>query len=311
MNALEIKDLCKSFGTLKAVDNASFDVPEGSIFGLLGRNGAGKTTTIRMMMNIYLPDSGEVKFRGIEAGPDFNSKVGYLPEERGLYKKMKVLETLQFFAEVKGKSGKALNKKAKEYLKRFDLYDRMNAKVEDLSKGNQQKVQFIATILHDPEVLILDELFSGLDPINTNLLKDIILEMKANGKVILFSTHVMEFAEKMCDHIAIIDHGKIKLYGSMKDIKAQYSQRNISLNYEGDLSFLEKHPMVEKISDYGNNVGIKVKDEKQTQELLKLLVDNNVTVKKFDANDISLQEIFIDLVGREDNQLDNVEVTNA
>lgn len=299
MGLLEVKNISKSFGDLKAVDNASFSVPEGSIFGLLGRNGAGKTTTIRMMMNIYLPDSGEVTFSGIKTGPDFNSKVGYLPEERGLYKKMKVLETLLFFAEIKGKKGRNVTRLAKEYLKKFDLIDRMNSKIETLSKGNQQKVQFISTLLHDPEVLILDELFSGLDPINTNLMKNIILELKASGKIILFSTHVMSFAEKMCDHIAIIDSGKIKLNGSLADIKAERSQRNISLNYKGDISFLRNNSMIENISDYGNSVGIRVKEGKHIQQLLKLLVDNNIEVNKFDANDISLEEIFIDTVGQE------------
>ncbi len=299
MATLEVKNISKSFGSLKAVDNASFSVPEGSIFGLLGRNGAGKTTTIRMIMDIYLPDSGTVTFGGIKAGADFNSKVGYLPEERGLYKKMKVLETLLFFAEIKGKKGRAITKLAKEYLKKFDLADRMNSKIEDLSKGNQQKVQFISTLLHDPEVLILDELFSGLDPINTNIMKNIILELKEKGKIILFSTHVMSFAEMMCDHIAIIDNGKIKVNGKLSDIKAERSHCNISLNYNGDISFLHNNPIIEKISDYGNSVGIKVKEEEQIQQLLKLLVENNVEVKKFDANDISLEEIFIDTVGEE------------
>ena len=299
MVALEVKNISKSFGNLKAVNNASFTVPKGSIFGLLGRNGAGKTTTIRMMMNIYMPDSGEVYYEGIKAGPDFNSKVGYLPEERGLYKKMKVLETLLFFAEVKGKKGKNVTRLAKEYLKKFDLADRMNSKIETLSKGNQQKVQFISTLLHDPEVLILDELFSGLDPINTNIMKNVILELKEKGKIILFSTHVMSFAEKMCDHIAIIDSGVIKLNGSLAEIKAEHSQCNISLNYKGDISFLKNNPIIETISDYGNSVGIRVKEEKNIQELLKLLIENNVEVKKFDANDISLEEIFINTVGSE------------
>ncbi|MBZ0180735.1 MAG: ATP-binding cassette domain-containing protein [Melioribacteraceae bacterium] len=301
MIALEVKNLRKTFGNLVAVDDASFEVPEGSIFGLLGRNGAGKTTTIRMIMNIYLPESGEVIYKGIQSGPEFNSKVGYLPEERGLYKKMKVIDTLNFFAEVKGKTGRTVAKKAKEYLERFELADRANSKIEDLSKGNQQKVQFIATILHDPEILILDELFSGLDPINTNLLKEIILEMKEKGKVILFSTHIMDFAEKMCDHIAIIDKGKIKLNGSMRDIKKKYSQGNVSLNYEGDISFLSGHPLVEQISDYGNTTGIKLKNADESQDLLKLLVERGINIKRFDANDISLQEIFIDTVGKEKN----------
>ena len=306
MIALELKNLSKSFGELKAVDDASFTVPEGSIFGLLGRNGAGKTTTIRMMMNIIMPDSGEIKFRGIEAGPEFNSKVGYLPEERGLYKKMKVLDTLLFFAEIKGKKGKKIRKLAKEYLEKFELTDRMNSKIEDLSKGNQQKVQFISTLLHDPEILILDELFSGLDPINTNLMKDVILDLKTKGKIILFSTHVMSFAEKMCDHIAIIDHGKIKLNGAMNEIKAERSRLNVSLNYDGDISFLQNHPIIKSISNYGNSVGIKVNEEKDIQTLLKLLVDNKIVVKKFDANDISLEEIFIDLVGKESTEVKHV-----
>ena len=311
MIALEVKNLTKTFGKLKAVDEASFIVPEGSIFGLLGRNGAGKTTTIRMMMNIYMPDTGEVIFRGLKTGIDFNSKVGYLPEERGLYKKMKVLDTLLFFAEIKGKSGSVVTKKAKEYLERFDLADRMNSKIEDLSKGNQQKIQFISTLLHEPEVLILDELFSGLDPINTNLMREMILELKKQGKVILFSTHIMDFAEKMCDHIAIIDKGKIKLNDSMANIKAKYSQKNISLAYDGDLGFLKTHPMVEKISDYGNTVGIKIKDVRDTQNLLKLLIDNNIEIQRFDANDISLQEIFIDLVGQDENNEIQKEAANV
>jgi len=305
MATLEVKNISKSFGKLKAVDNASFSVPKGTIFGLLGRNGAGKTTTIRMIMDIYMPDSGEVTYQGIKAGPDFNSKVGYLPEERGLYKKMKVLETLLFFAEIKGKKGKDVTKLAKDYLKKFDLADRMNSKIEDLSKGNQQKVQFISTLLHNPEVLILDELFSGLDPINTNIMKNIILELKEQGKIILFSTHVMSFAEKMCDSIAIIDHGKIKINGTLASIKAERSQRNVSLNYEGDISFLRNNPIIENISDYGNSVGIKVREEKHIQQLLKLLIDNNVEVKKFDANEISLEEIFIDTVGHESEEVRN------
>ena len=301
MYALEVKNLTKTFDKLVAVDNVSFEVPEGSIFGLIGRNGAGKTTTIRMMMGIYLPDSGEVALRGVKVGQDFKNQVGYLPEERGLYKKMRVLETLLYFAELKGKSGREVQKKAEEYLKRFELYDRRLSKMEDLSKGNQQKIQFLTTILHDPEFIILDEPFSGLDPINTNLLKDIILEKKQAGKVVIFSTHLMDFAEKMCDHIVMIDHGKVILKGSLKEIKSNYAQKNVSLTYDGDISFLKSHPIVEKIADYGNTTGIRLKNANQTQQLLKLLIERNILVKKFDANDISLQEIFIDLAGNEDS----------
>ena len=253
-------------------------------------------------MGIYLPEKGEVILKGAKVGKEFKEKVGYLPEERGLYKKMKVMETLNYFAEVKGKSGRDVHRKAEEYLKRFDLYDRRLSKIEDLSKGNQQKIQFIATILHDPEFIILDEPFAGLDPVNTNLLKDIILEMKQRGKVIIFSTHLMDFAEKMCDHIAMINHGKIILKGSLAEIKSRFAQKNVSLNYEGDISFLNGNPIIEKIDNFGNTTGIKLKEANQTQQLLKLLVDNNITVKKFDANDISLHEIFVELAGSEDGE---------
>lgn len=304
MYALEVSNLTKDFDKIRAVDNASFVVPEGSIFGLIGRNGAGKTTTIRTMMNIYLPDSGEVNLRGTRVGRDFQDKVGYLPEERGLYKKMKILDTLLYFAELKGKTGKTVQKKALEYLERFDLADRKNSKVEELSKGNQQKLQFIITVLHDPEFIILDEPFTGLDPINTNLLKEIILEKKREGKVIIISTHLMDYAEKMCDHIAMIDHGKIILNGSMSEIKSRYANKNISLNYEGDISFLQSNSIVEKISDFGNSTGIRIKDAANSQELLKLLLENNVTVKRFDANDISLHEIFVELAGGEEEVSD-------
>ncbi len=296
--ALKVLNLSKSFGDIKAVNNASFDVPEGSIFGLIGRNGAGKTTIMRLMMNIYLPDSGEILLRGKKVEQEFRNNVGYLPEERGLYKKMKVLETLLFFAELKGKKGRVVSDKAKDYLERFDLMDRMNSKMVELSKGNQQKIQFITTILHDPEFIILDEPFSGMDPININILKEIILEKKKAGRIIIFSTHLMDFAERMCDHIAMINYGKIILNGSLSAIKTRYSQKNVSLTYEGDISFLANHPFVEKMSDFGNSIGIRLRHGDQTQEFLRLLLDNNVKVKKFDSEDISLQEIFIELAGR-------------
>ncbi len=301
MYALEVKNLTKTFDGLTAVDNASFNVPEGSIFGLIGRNGAGKTTTIRMMMGIYVPDNGEVILRGTKVGQEFKNRVGYLPEERGLYKKMKVMETLLYFAELKGKKGKEIEKKAEEYLEKFDLADRKQSKIEDLSKGNQQKVQFIATILHDPEFIILDEPFSGLDPINTNLLVNIISEKKQQGKVIILSTHLMDFAERLCDHIAMIDHGKIILNGQLDEIKQRFGKRNINLVYEGDISFIHQLPFIEKITDFGNSTGIKVTEDSKIQELLKLLIEHNVTIKKFDANDITLHEIFIELAGQEEN----------
>jgi ABC-2 type transport system ATP-binding protein len=272
-------------------------VPEGSIFGLIGRNGAGKTTTIRMLMNIYIPTSGDVIFKGAPVDQTFRARVGYLPEERGLYKKMKVLETVLFFSEVKGKKGKHVTDKAKEYLERFELTNRINSKVESLSKGNQQKVQFISTLLHDPDFLVLDEPFSGMDPININLLKDIIQEKRREGKVIILSTHLMDYAEKLCDHIAMIHKGQVILNGNLNDIKADYSKNNVKLMYEGDLSFLENHPMLQKITKFGNSVGIELSDINQTQDLLKLLLEHNVKINSFDANDIALNEIFVKLAG--------------
>jgi len=258
-------------------------------------NGAGKTTTIRLMMNIFLPDSGEVILRGAKIGQDFNTKVGYLPEERGLYKKMSVLETLLFFAEVKGKNRKDIKKTALNYLERFQLSDRKNSKIEELSKGNQQKIQFITTVLHDPDFIILDEPFAGLDPINTNLLKEIISEMKAKGKVIILSTHLMDFAERLCDHIAMIDKGKIILHGELNSIKTKHGQLNVSLQSKGDISFLINSPIVEKIDAFGSSTIIKVKEPSQTQQLLKLLVDNKIEVNRFDANEISLHELFVEM----------------
>ncbi len=299
MNVLEVKNLTKRFSGITAVDSVSFSVSEGSVFGLIGRNGAGKTTTIRMMLNIYFPDEGEVLFKGAKIAQDFKDSVGYLPEERGLYKKMKVIDMLLFLAELKGKKGIEINKLALQYLERFDLADRKNSKVEDLSKGNQQKVQFISTVLHDPDFLIFDEPFSGLDPINTNLLKEIILEMKNKGKVVIFSTHLMEFAEKMCDSIAMIDKGKIILNGKLSEIKEKYASKNVSLNYQGNIFFLNNHPIIESIEDFGNATGIKLKNENSDQELLKLLMANNILIKKFNVDEISLHEIFVLLAGKE------------
>lgn len=300
MSELEIRGFNKSFGRLHAVKDVSFKIPEGAIFGLIGRNGAGKTTTIRMMMDIIGPDSGEILLDGQVVDENFRRRTSYLPEERGLYKKMKVMDVLNFFMEIKGIKPAAVKEKALSYLEKFQLLDRQDAKIEDLSKGNQQKVQFIAAILSDPEFLILDEPFSGLDPVNTDILKEIIIDLKEQGKMIIFSTHLMDFADRMCDHIALIHQGQLILNGPLQEIKKQYSGRNISLVYEGDISFLEANPMVESINDYGNATGISLYKEEDIQNILQLLIDNNVLVKKFDANEISLQEIFLKVAGEDD-----------
>ena len=297
MHTLEVAHLSKSFGTLKAVDDVSFSVQPGEVFGLIGRNGAGKTTTIRMMMNVYGPDSGEIRYRGKRVADDFRRLVRYLPEERGLYKKMKVGDLLRFFLEIRGIDPDSVKARMDNYLERFSLDDRQGARIEDLSKGNQQKVQFMAAVLSDPEVLVLDEPFSGLDPVNTALLKDMVLELKQAGKVIVFSTHLMDVAERMCDSIALIHKGKLMLNGPLARIKEQYSQRNVSLVHEGDVGFLRDSPLVEDIHAYGNVTGIRVSGPDAVQPLLELLVQRGVHIKKFDADDISLQEIFLGVAG--------------
>jgi ABC-2 type transport system ATP-binding protein len=297
MNALEVNNLSKSFGGFKAVDDVSFTIPEGVIFGLLGRNGAGKSTTIRMLMNIYEPDSGQISFRGNRVGQDFRDRVGYLPEERGLNTKLRVLDTLLYLAELKGKSGQAVKEKAQYYLDRFELGNRGLSKIQELSKGNQQKIQFISTVLHEPDFIILDEPFSGMDPVNVNLFKDIILEMRQQGRAIIFSTHLMHFAETMCDHIALIDKGRLLLSGKLSEVKARFSERNVMLHYEGNIDFLRSTSYVRKVQDFGNSSGIEVGSREDSQRLLQDLLTNGVRVRKFDANDISLNDIFLSQTG--------------
>ena len=297
MYALEIRHLSKQFGEFRAVDDISFNVPEGGIFGLIGRNGAGKTTTIRMLMNIYEPDSGEIIFRGNHVGQEFRNRVGYLPEERGLNGKMKILDALLYLAELKGASGQHVRDRALQYLEKFELADRAGKKIAELSKGNQQKVQFISTILHDPDFIILDEPFSGLDPVNTSLFRDIILELKRRGKAIIFSTHLMDFAEKMCDYIALIHKGRVLLQGPLQEVKNRFSRSHVMLHYEGDLSFLKGKPYVRELQDFGNHTGIEINSRQDSQRLLQDLVSNSVKVLRFDADDISLHDIFLSQTG--------------
>jgi len=297
MNALEVANLTKRFGAFVAVDDVSFTIPEGVIFGMLGRNGAGKTTTIRMLMNIYQPDAGTIKFRGNRVGQEFRDRVGYLPEERGLNTKMRVLDTLLYLAELKGKQGAAIKAKAMAFLTRFELDTRTRSKVQELSKGNQQKIQFISTILHDPDFIILDEPFSGLDPVNINLFKNIIMELKGQGKAIIFSTHLMEFAEKMCGNIALFHHGKVLLSGALAEVKQRFSTCNVVLHYEGSIAFLSAQPYVRKVQDYGNYCSITLAERSDSQRLLLDLVSHGVEVHKFDANDISLHDIFLSQTG--------------
>lgn len=303
MKIIEVKNLSKNFGNIKAVDNLSFDVNEKSIFSIIGRNGAGKTTTLRMLLNIYQPDNGEIlytinnnKYQSTDT--EIYKYLSYLPEERGLYKKMTVWDTIVFFAELKQSYNSQTKKLIENYLQKFDLLDRKTAKIQDLSKGNQQKIQFIATIISDPQILILDEPFSGLDPININLMKDIILEQKQNGKTIIYSTHLIDFAEKMSDEVLFIDKGKNILYGNVLDIKRNFAKSNVIINCDDNFYKLNLDNYVETHTSFGKSKSIKLKNNISPQEFLKYLIDNNITINGFTANDISLQDIFISLVNQ-------------
>lgn len=301
MNALEVENVTKSFGDFYAVKNLTFKIPEGTIYSLLGPNGAGKTTTIRMVMNIIIPDDGSVKILDQKMDEDMKRRIGYLPEERGLYPKMKVGELLLFLAELKGLHGQDVRKKIDNWLKRFDLADWKFKKAEELSRGMQQKIQFIATVIHQPDLIILDEPFGGLDPVNTKLLKDIMLEMKKQGNTIIFSTHRMEQVEMISDNICLINKAEKVLEGNLNWIKQQYGKNTIVLDYVGDASFIKDIPEIEKTDDYGKFMEIKLKEQTDPQDLLKRLVDK-IRVNKFEVREPTLNAIFIDKVGEKDAQ---------
>ncbi|MGC8594523.1 MAG: ABC transporter ATP-binding protein [Candidatus Kryptoniota bacterium] len=293
---LEVRDLRKTFASTIALDRVSFKVKPGEIFGLLGPNGAGKTTTIRISLGILEPDAGIVLFNGEQLTDELKDKLAYLPEERGLYRKSRVLDVLVYFAGLRGIPVFEARKKAVEWLKRFELGVYANRKVEELSKGMQQKVQFISCLLHNPELLILDEPFSGLDPVNQMVLKDTMREMKASGKTIVFSTHQMEQAEKLCDRICLIDRGKVVLYGELSEIKKQYGSNSIHLEFDGESTKLRDIRGAVKIDLYENYAEIKTDGEASSNDILKQVVDL-VNVRKFSVEEASLNSIFIQVVG--------------
>src|ERR1700730_949356 len=226
-NAIELVDVSKAFGRFKAVDGLSLQIPKGSMFGLLGPNGAGKTTTLRMIMSITAPDSGAIRILGHPMDRETQNRIGYLPEERGLYRKMKVIDHLYFLAAIKEVSRETARQRIDGWLEKMELRPWLNKKVDELSKGMQQKVQFIATIIHDPQILILDEVFSGLDPINTALIKEYLIDFRAKGKTIIFSTHVLEQAEKLCDEICLMSKSKKILEGELTELKRRFSEGQI------------------------------------------------------------------------------------
>ncbi len=291
---VELEGVSKSFGEIKAVDNLTLQVPPGSIYGILGPNGAGKTTTLRLLLNILKPDAGEIKLFGQKVSLDALKRVGYLPEERGLYQKEKVIEVVVFLAQLKGLSRAEAKKRALQWLERLGLSEWANRKVEELSKGMQQKVQFILTLIHDPELLILDEPFSGLDPINTELLKDIILEEKRRGKTILFSTHILEQAEKMCEYVALISKGRKLVDGKLSEIKARYGKHTIKIEYEGDGEVFSSLPYVHSLRKYERFV------ELETEEPVNRVLSDilgKVQVFRVERTEPSLNQIYLSVVG--------------
>ncbi len=296
MNALEIEGISKRFGDFHAVKKLSFMIPSGTIYGLLGPNGAGKTTTIRMVMNIIIPDEGSIKVLNRRMDEEMKERVGYLPEDRGLYPKMKVGELLLFLAEIKGLKRSDARKEIDFWLERFDLSDWKSKKVEELSRGMQQKLQFIVTVIHEPELIILDEPFSGLDPVNTKLFKDIMLEMKKKGRTIVFSTHRMEQVEMICDNICLINKAERVLEGNLSQIKKQYGKNTVILDYDGEADFIKNIPEIEKIDDYGKFMEIKLKETSSPQDLLPKLV-GKISINKYEVKEPTLNAIFIEKVG--------------
>ena len=296
MDALVLDHVTKTFGKFTAVDDLSSTIPKGTVYGLLGPNGAGKTTTIRMVMNIIIPDEGSIMVLDKKMDESMKEVVGYLPEDRGLYPKMKIGELLYFLAELKGVRGDGARENIDSWLARFDLTGWKDKKVEELSKGMQQKVQFIATVVHEPDLIILDEPFGGLDPVNTKLLKDIMLEMKAKGVTIIFSTHRMEQVEMICDNICLINKGRRVLEGNLNHIKNEYGKNTVVLEYDGDVRFIQNISEVEAIDDYGKFMEIKLKEGSDPQALLKTVADK-IRVNKFEVKEPTLNAIFIEKVG--------------
>lgn len=302
MAILDVRNITKKFGDFTAVDRVSFSVEPGRIFGILGPNGAGKTTSIRMMNYITIPDEGSITIKGIPVGRETQPMIGYMPEERGLYKKMKVGEHLVYLAQLKGMKIDDAKKSLRYWLERFEAIDWIKKEVGDLSKGMQQKIQFIATIVHDPDIYIFDEPFSGLDPINSELLKQVILELKSNGKTIIFSTHRMEQVEQMCDDIVLYNEGRTILQGKVQEIKQSFGKRTVILEFDGDAGFLDSLDGVHFNNRSNRFVEFTPDDESMIRPILEKAMAS-VDVHRFERVYPSLHEIFIESVKKDRNVL--------
>jgi ABC-2 type transport system ATP-binding protein len=299
MPVVELAGVTKAYEDKVAVNNLSLSIDAGQMFGLLGPNGAGKTSSIRMMMGITIPDSGGVSLFGKPFERQSLDRVGYLPEERGLYKKMRVLEQLVFFGQLHGLAAEESRRRATDWAKRMEISDSLAKKTEELSKGMQQKIQFIATLMHDPGLIVMDEPFSGLDPVNAALMEKTLLELKDQGKAILFSTHRMDQVEKLCDSICLINNGKAVLAGKVREIKATYERNRVIVEFEGSASFLSSDEIAEA-TNYSGHAEIKLKPQGDAQKLLHEAAAV-AKIYRFELVEPSLEEIFIETVGGKAN----------
>ena len=298
--ALVLTGVTKRFGKHVAVDGLGLRIPRGSIYGFLGPNGAGKTTTIRMVMSILYPDEGTIQILGQPNAESIKDRLGYLPEEKGLYKKMTVGDILTYFGRLKGLGGRVARERGRELLKRYGLGDAADKKCEALSKGMGQKVQLLGTIIHEPELVILDEPFSGLDPVNVELMRDLILDMKREGRTVIFSTHIMHQAEQLCDAIMLIHRGKKILDGPLAQIRAS-SDRGVMLDYDGDGAVLRELQGVTRVNDSGKQAEIFLAEGVDPQSILEALV-GKLRIRRFDLSEPSLHEIFVRAVGGESDE---------
>jgi ABC-2 type transport system ATP-binding protein len=301
--SLIVEGISKRFGAVTALDGASFTVEPGRIFGLLGANGAGKTTCMRIVLDILLADAGSVTWQGRRNTELPRKTWGYLPEERGLYTRMRVIDVLRYFAALYGVPQATATAEVEEWLERFRVPDYRDRKIEELSKGNQQKIQFIAAILHDPDVLIMDEPFSGLDPVNVQLLKEAFLEMRDRGKTLIFSTHQMETVEELCEAIAILDRGKVVVSGPVRDVKRAMGRQVVRLATDGDgrgTGWLTDLPGVKVTANREDFVELTVPADTDPETILRAAMERGERVTRFEIGDPSLEEIFIEFVGRRD-----------
>ena len=296
MPIVELHNIRKAYESKVAVHGLSLTIEPGTMFGLLGPNGSGKSSSIRMMIGITQPDSGSISLFGQPFTREALHRIGYLPEERGLYKKMKVLDQLVFLGQLHGLSAAVAEERAKSWCQRMQIAEVMEKKTEELSKGMQQKIQFIAALLHEPELIIMDEPFSGLDPVNATLLMDTLLELRKQGKAILFSTHRMDQVEKLCDSIAIIFQGKLVLSGTMREIKSRYPANRLQIHYTGDPGFLQ-HSAIASFKDYAGQAEIILKNPDDAQQILAQAFVHGTRITRFEVMEPTLEEIFIETVG--------------